>query len=92
MSCIYRKALGEQFNHLHPKIQERFGFSSSDGVASIGTGTMDEIWHGPLYTMPFLYVGSWRRIMFPERGQGVPGSLDGRGAGQPHLRRDGHGS
>jgi hypothetical protein len=72
MSCIYRTALGEQFSRLHPKIQERFGFSSADGVASIGTGTMDEIWHGPVYTMPFLCVGSWRRIMFPERGQGVP--------------------
>src|SRR6266513_2978323 len=72
MNCIYRKALGEQFHRLHPKIQDRFGFGSADGVASIGTGTMEEIWHGPLYTMPFLYVGSWRRIMFPERGRDVP--------------------
>ncbi len=72
MNCIYRKALGEQFHRLHPKIQERFGFSSADGVASIGTGKMEEIWHGPFYTMPFLYVGSWRRIMFPERGRDVP--------------------
>jgi hypothetical protein len=75
MSCIYRTALGDEFDRLHPKIQERFGFSSRDGIASIGTGTMDEIWHGPLYTLPFLYVGSWRRIMFPERGHGVPFSI-----------------
>lgn len=40
-----------------------FGFSSLDEVACIGTGTMDEVWHGALYTMPFLYVGSWRRIV-----------------------------
>jgi Domain of unknown function (DUF4166) len=33
---------------------------------------MESLWHGPLYTLPFLYVGSWRRIMFPERGENVP--------------------
>jgi hypothetical protein len=33
---------------------------------------MEEIWHGPLYTLPFLYLGSWRRIMFPEHGRNVP--------------------
>jgi hypothetical protein len=69
---IYQQALGEQFQRLHPRIQERFGFCSGDHRACIGTGIMDEIWHGPLYTLPFLYVGSWRRIMFPERGQSVP--------------------
>jgi len=69
---IYERALGEQFARLHPRIQERFGFSSRDGMASIGKGVMDEIWHGPLYTMPFLFIGSWRRIMFPERGRSVP--------------------
>jgi hypothetical protein len=57
---------------LHPQIQRRFGFSSRDNVASIGTGKMEEIWHGPPYTLPFLYIGSWRRIMFPEHGRNVP--------------------
>jgi hypothetical protein len=37
---------------------------------------MDEIWHGAFYTMPFLYVGSWRRIMFPERGGSVPFTIN----------------
>lgn len=72
MRSIYEQALGSQFSRLHPRIQERFGFSSRDGVASIGTGMMETIWHGPLYTMPFLYIGSWRRIMFPESGTNVP--------------------
>jgi hypothetical protein len=57
---------------LHPAIQRRFGFSSQDGVAAIGNGVMDRVWHGPLYTLPFLYVGTWRRIMFPEFGINVP--------------------
>jgi hypothetical protein len=33
---------------------------------------MEEVWHGPPYTLPFLYVGTWRRIMFPESGRNVP--------------------
>jgi hypothetical protein len=72
LRSIYEQALGEKFQLLHPRIQERFGFSSRDKVALIGTGTMDELWHGAFYTLPFLYVGSWRRIMFPEQGKAVP--------------------
>jgi hypothetical protein len=64
--------MGSDFARLHPEIQRRFGFSSRDNIASIGTGVMEEIWHGPLYTLPFLYIGSWRRIMFPETGRNVP--------------------
>jgi hypothetical protein len=72
MKSIYEQSLGAKFKLLHPRIQERFGFSSTDGKACVGTGTMDEIWHGAPYTMPFLYIGSWRRIMFPEQGRAVP--------------------
>ena len=72
MKSIYERALGSDFARLHPEIQRRFGFSSKDNTASIGTGVMEELWHGPPYTLPFLYVGSWRRIMFPESGRDVP--------------------
>ncbi len=65
MTSLYQQVLGADFGRLHPKIQQRFGFSA-DGIAAIGTGTMERIWHGRLYTLPFLYVGTWRRIMFPE--------------------------
>jgi len=76
MSSIYRRALGADFDRLHPKIQERFGFRSADGVASIGTGIMESIWHGPFYVLPFLYVGAWRRILFPEHGANVPFTVE----------------
>lgn len=69
---IYRRALGSDFDRLHPKLQGRVGFSSADNIASIGTGVMDEVWHGAFYTLPFLYVGTWRNIMFPESGRNVP--------------------
>lgn len=72
MTSIYRRALGSDFERLHPQIQRRFGFDSQDGIVAIGTGVMDELWHGPIYTLPFLYLGTWRRIMFPERGRDIP--------------------
>ena len=72
MPSIYQQALGSRFNDLHPHIQRRFGFSSADRIAAVGTGVMEELWHGALYTLPFLYVGTWRSIMFPEQGRNVP--------------------
>ncbi len=72
MTSIYEQVLGSDFRRLHPQIQRRFGFSSADHLASIGRGVMDEVWHGAPYTLPFLYIGAWRRIMFPERGKNIP--------------------
>jgi hypothetical protein len=76
VSSIYRRVLGRDFERLHPEIQRRFGFSSADRVASIGRGTMEELWIGRPYTLPFLYVGTWRRIMFPEQGRDVPFTIE----------------
>ena len=66
MTSIYHRALGSDFSRLHPQIQRRFGFSSTANVAAVCRGIMEQIWKGPFYTAPFLYVGTWRRIMFPE--------------------------
>lgn len=72
MMSIYHRALGSDFGRLHPKIQQRFGFNSQDGVAAFGAGVMENVWHGRFYTLPFLYLGTWRRIMFPESGRSIP--------------------
>src|ERR1700761_3452918 len=72
MTSIYQRVLGSSFNKLHPQIQRRFALTSEGGVAAVGTGTMDRLWHGAAYTLPFLYIGTWRSIMFPEQGQNVP--------------------
>jgi len=72
MKSIYQKALGADFQRLHPEIQRRFGFSSADRIAAVGRGVMEEVWKGYPYTLPFLYLGTWRRIMFPETGQNIP--------------------
>jgi hypothetical protein len=85
MRSIYREALGPEFDRLHPKIQQRFGFGSEDGIAAIGQGVMNRLWHGRAYTLPFLYLGTWRRIMFPEQGENVPFTV------RNYAYRDRHG-
>jgi hypothetical protein len=73
---IYRTALGERFDELHPQIQRRFGLASADGIAQTGRGVMEEIWHGAPYTLPFLVLGTWRRIMFPSSGRDIPFTIE----------------
>jgi hypothetical protein len=72
MTSIYRQALGDDFDQLHPQMQWRFGFSSVHETCQIGTGVMDEVWHGPWWTLPFLLFGSTRRVLFPSRGRNIP--------------------
>jgi hypothetical protein len=72
MTSIFQQALGDDFGRMHPNLQRRFGFSSDDGVACVGAGVMDEIWRGRAFTLPFLYLGATRNILFPERARDVP--------------------
>lgn len=87
MRSIYEQALGSDFGRLHPRMQERFGFSSRDGVASIGRGIMRRVWHGSPLVKPFLWVGALRNIMFPETGTDVPFAVDNY-AFSDHLGRE----
>ena len=72
MTSIFQRALGAEFDRLHPQLRRRFGFGAGDGVACIGTGVMADIWRGKAFTVPFLYAGTARHILFPERGKDVP--------------------
>jgi hypothetical protein len=76
MKSIYQQVMGSDFARLHPQIQRRFSLCSDSGVAAVGTGIMESLWHGAPYTLPFLYVGTWRRIMFPEQGTNVPFTIE----------------
>jgi hypothetical protein len=75
MGSIYERALGGDFARLHPRIQRRFGFAADDGIAHVATGRLD-VWRGPAWTLPFLFIGTWRRIMFPATGRDVPFTLE----------------
>lgn len=76
MTSIYQQVLGSDFDRLHPQIQKRFGINSNDKVASIGKGVMQSVWYGKPYTLPFLYIGTWRNIMFPQKGKDIPFTIE----------------
>jgi len=75
MSSIYEQVLGAEFQKLHPRIQQRFGFCSQDRSASIGHGVMQLIWYNKLVALP-LFIGSFRHIMFPQGGENIPFSIE----------------
>jgi hypothetical protein len=70
------KSIDERARRLHPQVQRRFGFASADHIAAIDKAVMEKIWHGAAYTLRFLYVGEWRRIMFPESGRDIPFQIE----------------
>ena len=76
MTSIYQRVLGSDFARLHPETQRRFSLSSTGERVSIGDGIMSRVWRGAWYTLPFLYVGTWRRIMFPEVGTNIPFTIE----------------
>lgn len=69
---IYQQQLGADFRRLHPQLQARLALHSSVPRAFVGEGTMERVWHGPVYTLPFLWIGLQRHIMFPETGTNIP--------------------
>ncbi|SEG66700.1 DUF4166 domain-containing protein [Paenibacillus sp. UNC499MF] len=75
MASIYERALGEDIARLHPRIRERFGFGSGDGVASVGEGVMHRVWTSKWTALPLL-IGTSRHIMFPESGTEIPFTIE----------------
>lgn len=72
MTSIFAHAMGEEFSHLHPMLQRRFGVGLEDGYACVGTGTMHHIRRGPWWTVPFLQIGRLRNILVPDHGIDIP--------------------
>ena len=85
MTSIFQRHLGADFGRLHPAMRERFGFATDDGIACVGKGIMASIWRGPAFTLPFLHLGAARHILFPERGDDVPFTIEN------YAYRDGRG-
>ncbi|PWJ25148.1 uncharacterized protein DUF4166 [Branchiibius hedensis] len=76
MTSIFARALGSDFDRLHPRMQERFGVAVAEGRACIGRGTMERIWRGTAVVAPFLRLGAQRNLLFPETGRDVPFTIE----------------
>ena len=76
MTAIFRQALGDDFDKLHPMLQKRFGVGLESGYASVGTGTMTRVRRGPWWTVPFLQIGRVRNILVPVMGGDAPFTVE----------------
>ena len=73
---ILQRALGIEFQRLHPRIQQQYGIDSTTNKAWVGRGVMTEIHHGPWFMVPFLQIGSARKILFTETGTNIPFTVE----------------
>ncbi len=85
MTSIFQRALGPDFERLHPRLQRRFGFSSADEVACVGYGWMERVWHASGFTRPFLALGARRHILVRGTGHDIPFTIEN------HAYRDSFG-
>lgn len=73
MTSIFQRAMGAEFNRLHPALQRRFSVGLASGQACVGRGMMDRVWHrGGGWVRPFLALGASRHILVPRSGRDVP--------------------
>ena len=70
MLSIYRTILGDSYERLHPKLQQRYDITEQKDF--YGAGKMDEIAGDSVWIRPFFLLGTKRRLFFPERGKGIP--------------------
>lgn len=73
---MFARAMGADFDRLHPMLQRRFGVSLAAGYACVGRGVMTRIRRGPWWTVPFLHIGRIRNILAPFPGTLVPFTVE----------------
>ena len=71
MSSLYERALGDDFERLHPKIRERYGVDADDGLARVGRGRTERIVRG-VSSLPLLWAGARFDLCFPEALREAP--------------------
>ncbi|GKV55872.1 hypothetical protein NCCP2222_18190 [Sporosarcina sp. NCCP-2222] len=73
---IYQEILGDRFEQLHPKLQQRYQIE--EGSPFLGKGMMHEINGGPAWLYPLFRLGVRWKLLFPERGLAVPFTVTNR--------------
>lgn len=76
MASIFELALGNDFHLLHPMLQKRFGVDTEAGYACVGRGIFSEVRRGAWWTVPFLQLGAYRNILFPDQGKNIPFTIE----------------
>lgn len=74
MKSIYERILGETYEQLHPKLQQRYRLKMDDTFR--GQGMMQEVSGGTLLVRLFLKLGVKYRLFFSERGKNIPFTIE----------------
>jgi hypothetical protein len=73
MTSIFHRAMGDEFQRLHPMIQRRFSVGLDSGEACVGRGVMDRVWHcRGGWIRPFVALGATRHVLLPHVGRDIP--------------------
>lgn len=92
MTGLFERALGDEWDDLHPRIRERYGLVAAEDREAVGTGEMHRLSRHPL-AVPVLWLGTVEDFLFPEQGTDVPFSItseafvDGNGSEALFLGR-----
>lgn len=73
---IYKNLLGESYERLHPKLQERYSFQESSVFHA--KGVMSEIKGAKRWMYPFMLLLTRWNFIFPESGRDIPFDLVNR--------------
>lgn len=76
MASIFELAPGQDFGRLHPMLRKRFGVDVEAGYACVGQGVFSDVRRGAWWTLPFLHLGTYRNILFPEQGNNIPFTVE----------------
>jgi hypothetical protein len=76
MTSMFQRALGTDFDRLHPRLQRRFSVGLAGGEGCVGRGVMDRVWHGPGFVRPCLRLGATRNILVPGTGRDIPFTIE----------------
>ncbi|MCX4679569.1 DUF4166 domain-containing protein [Streptomyces sp. NBC_01433] len=76
MTSVFRLAMGDGFDRLHPQLRRRFSVGLDSGEACLGRGVMDRIWHGRAFVKPFLALGGTRNVLVPRTGRDIPFTIE----------------
>ncbi|MGH3521116.1 MAG: DUF4166 domain-containing protein [Haloechinothrix sp.] len=78
MASIFQRAMGSDFERLHPKMRARLSTGLDRGATCVATGIMSRIWHGTPLLKPLLHLAAAERLLLPETGTDVPFTMENR--------------
>jgi len=70
-TALFERELGEEWEQLHPQVQDRYGLVAGEDRQAVGRGTMSQLDSHTL-AFPALWLLSFDDVLVPESGTEVP--------------------